>query len=145
MVVGDPLQMRNIDLPSNLKLDQTDINLSTKLKNRYVVFYENLTLKYQVLVFEYLMFYFALFSFKIFNFGERIWRFIYLYILYLRPQSYFITCIMEMLCIWNRVLTYNILFLNSEIFSLFITKVSSGIWYLLLWYAHSFILNSIFS
>ena len=40
--------MRKIDLPSNLKLDQTDINLSTKLKNLGVVFDENLTVKYQV-------------------------------------------------------------------------------------------------
>ena len=31
--VGNPLQLRNIDLPSNLKLDQTDINLSTKPRN----------------------------------------------------------------------------------------------------------------
>ena len=46
MVVGNPLQLWNIDLPSNLKLDQTDINLSTKLKNLGVVFDENLTLKY---------------------------------------------------------------------------------------------------
>ena len=48
MVVGYPLQMRNIDLPSNLKLDQTDINLSTKLRNLGAGFEENLTLKYQV-------------------------------------------------------------------------------------------------
>ena len=48
MVVGNPLQKRNIDLPSSLKLDQTDINLSTKLRNLGVVLDENLTLKYQV-------------------------------------------------------------------------------------------------
>ena len=33
MVAGNLLQMRSIDLPSNIKLDQTDINLSTKLRN----------------------------------------------------------------------------------------------------------------
>ena len=48
MVVGYPLKLRNIDLPSNLKLDQTDINLSTKLRNLGAVFDESLTLKYQV-------------------------------------------------------------------------------------------------
>ena len=48
MVVGNPLQMRNIDLPSSLKLYQTDINLSTKLRDLGGVFDENLTLKYQV-------------------------------------------------------------------------------------------------
>ena len=48
MVVGNPLQLRNIDFPSILKLDQTDINLSKKLKNLGVIFDENLTLKYQV-------------------------------------------------------------------------------------------------
>ena len=48
MVVGNPLQLRNIDLPSNLKLDQTYINLRTKLRNLGVVFDENSTLKYQV-------------------------------------------------------------------------------------------------
>ena len=48
MVIGNPLQLRNIDFPSILKLDQTDINLSSKLKNLGVVFDENLTLKYQV-------------------------------------------------------------------------------------------------
>ena len=40
--------MRNIDLPSDSKLDWTDINLSTKLRSEGVVFDENLTLKYQV-------------------------------------------------------------------------------------------------
>ena len=44
IVVGKPLQMKNIDLPSNLKLILTDINLSTKLKNLGLVFDENLTL-----------------------------------------------------------------------------------------------------
>ena len=48
MGVGNRLQMRNIDLPSNLKLHQTDINLLTKLRNLGVVFDENLTLKHQV-------------------------------------------------------------------------------------------------
>ena len=48
MVVGNLLQMRNIDLPSNLKLVQTNTNLSKKLRNLGVVFYEILTLKYQV-------------------------------------------------------------------------------------------------
>ena len=48
MVVGNRLQMRNINLPSNLKLDRTDINLSTKMRNLGVIFDENLTLKYQV-------------------------------------------------------------------------------------------------
>ena len=48
MVVGNPIQMRNIDLSLNLKLDLTDINLSTKLRNLGVAFEEILTLKYQV-------------------------------------------------------------------------------------------------
>ena len=48
MVVGNPLQMRNTDLSLNLNLDQTDLNLSTKLRNLGVVFDEYLTLKYQV-------------------------------------------------------------------------------------------------
>ena len=48
MLVGNPIQLKNSDLPSNLKLDQTDINLSTKLKNLGVVFDENLILKHQV-------------------------------------------------------------------------------------------------
>ena len=48
MVVSYPLQTRNIDLPSNLKLDQTDINLSTKRRNPGVVLMINLTLMYQV-------------------------------------------------------------------------------------------------
>ena len=48
MIVCHHLQMKNIDLSSNLKLDQTDISLATKLKNLGVVFDDNLTLKYQV-------------------------------------------------------------------------------------------------
>ena len=48
IVFGNLLQMRNIDLPSNLKPDQTDINLSTKLRNLGAVFDENLTLKYEL-------------------------------------------------------------------------------------------------
>ena len=48
MVINSPLQLRNIDLSSNLKLDQTDVNLSTKVWNLGVVFDENLTLQYQV-------------------------------------------------------------------------------------------------
>ena len=48
VVVGSPLQIRNIDLPLNLKLKQSDINLSTKLRNLGVVFYENQTLKYKI-------------------------------------------------------------------------------------------------
>ena len=48
MVVGNPLQTRNIDLLSNSKLDHTDIILSTKLRNLYVVVDDILTLKYQV-------------------------------------------------------------------------------------------------
>ena len=48
LVVCSPLQMSNIDLSSNLKLSQTDINLATKLRNLAVIFVENLTLKYQV-------------------------------------------------------------------------------------------------
>ena len=48
MVVGNPFQIRNFDFPSNSKLDRTEINLSTKLRNLCVVFDENLTLKYQV-------------------------------------------------------------------------------------------------
>ena len=48
MVVGDTLRLRNIDLSPILKLDQTDINLSTKLRNLDVVSDEILTRKYQV-------------------------------------------------------------------------------------------------
>ena len=40
--------MRNIDHLSNLKLDQSDIDLSTKLRNLGVVFDENLSLKNQI-------------------------------------------------------------------------------------------------
>ena len=47
MVAGNPFQIRNIDLPSSLKLYQPDINLSTKLRNIWAVLNENLTLKYQ--------------------------------------------------------------------------------------------------
>ena len=45
LVVGNPIHLENIDLSSKLKLDQTDINLSTKLRNLGVVFVENLTRK----------------------------------------------------------------------------------------------------
>ena len=48
MAVGNPLQMRNLDLPWILKLDQSDIFLYLKLRNPGVVFYESLTLKYQI-------------------------------------------------------------------------------------------------
>ena len=48
MVVGNPVQMRNIDFPCTLKLDQTDTNLSTKLICPGVVFDENLTPKHQI-------------------------------------------------------------------------------------------------
>ena len=48
MAVDNPLQMRNIDLPSNLKLDKTDMNRSTKLRNLGVAPDKKLTLKYQV-------------------------------------------------------------------------------------------------
>ena len=48
MVAGNPFRMRNIDLSSNSKLDQTDINLSTELRNLCVIFDEFLNLKYQV-------------------------------------------------------------------------------------------------
>ena len=48
ILVGNPLQLRNIDFPLILKLDQTDINISKKLKNLGVVFDENLTVEYQV-------------------------------------------------------------------------------------------------
>ena len=40
--------MRSIDLPANLKLDQTDKKLSTNLRNLGVPFDENLTLEYDV-------------------------------------------------------------------------------------------------
>ena len=43
-----PIQIRNINLPSNLKLDHCDTNLWTKLKNLGVVFDEKLSLKYQI-------------------------------------------------------------------------------------------------
>ena len=52
MVVSNPLQMRNIDLLSNLKLDQSDVKLSPKLKNLGVVFDESLTVKYQVVAWK---------------------------------------------------------------------------------------------
>ena len=48
MIVGNPLQIRNIDLPSSSKLDQPDISFSTKLINLGVVSEEFLTFKYQV-------------------------------------------------------------------------------------------------
>ena len=48
MEVGYPLQMRTIDLHSNLKLDQTGINLSTRLRNLFVLFDENFSLKHQI-------------------------------------------------------------------------------------------------
>ena len=47
MVVGIPLQMRNIGLPLNLILAQIVINLSSKLGNLGVVFNEKSTLRYQ--------------------------------------------------------------------------------------------------
>ena len=46
MVVGNPLQIRNINFPTNLTLDQTDTKLLTKLRNLGIVFDENFTLKY---------------------------------------------------------------------------------------------------
>ena len=48
MIVCNLLQMKNTDLPLNLKLDQSDINFSTKMRNLDVVFDEILILKYQV-------------------------------------------------------------------------------------------------
>ena len=42
MVVGKPIQMRNIYLPSNLNFNQSHIKLLTKLKNLGVVFDEKL-------------------------------------------------------------------------------------------------------
>ena len=42
MVVCNPLHMTNIDFHTNLKLDETDISLSTQLRNLCVVFDENL-------------------------------------------------------------------------------------------------------
>ena len=47
MVDGNSFPMRNIDFPSKLKLDQTDITLSSKLRHLGVVFDENLALMYQ--------------------------------------------------------------------------------------------------
>ena len=47
MVAGKPLQIRSIDFPSYSKPDQSDINLSTKLRNLCFFFYENLTPRYQ--------------------------------------------------------------------------------------------------
>ena len=48
IILSNPLKLRNIDFPSILKLNQSDFNLSTKLRNLGVVFDENLTLKHQV-------------------------------------------------------------------------------------------------
>ena len=47
MVDGNYLQIRNIDLPSNLMLDQSDISSSTNFKNVGLVFHENSALKCQ--------------------------------------------------------------------------------------------------
>ena len=48
MIVGNIQKLKDLDFPTTLLLDQTDINLSTKLKNLGVVLDENLTLKYQI-------------------------------------------------------------------------------------------------
>ena len=48
MLVGNVQKLRNLDFPSVLLLDRTDITLSSKLKNLGVIFDENLTLKHQI-------------------------------------------------------------------------------------------------
>ena len=48
MVVENPLQIWNIDVSSKLKLVQSDINLSTKLRILGVIFDVNLTQKYEI-------------------------------------------------------------------------------------------------
>ena len=48
MVVGNTQKLRNLDLPGTLLLDQTDVNLSSKLKNLGVILDQNLTLNYQI-------------------------------------------------------------------------------------------------
>ena len=48
ILYGNPLQIRNINLHSNLKLGQLDINLSTKLRNLGAVLDQILTLYYQI-------------------------------------------------------------------------------------------------
>lgn len=45
--VNNPVQVRNLDFQSKLKLDQTDFNLSTKVRSLSIVLNGNFTLKYQ--------------------------------------------------------------------------------------------------
>ena len=44
MVVGNPLHVLNLDVLSFLKIDESDFDLSTKIRNLCVVMGENLTL-----------------------------------------------------------------------------------------------------
>ena len=44
MVVGNPLQIRSLDVLSYLKIDESDFDFSTKIRNLGVVLGENLTL-----------------------------------------------------------------------------------------------------
>ena len=46
MVIGNPLQIRSIDLPSNFKVHHCDINWSTTMRNLGVDLDENSTFKY---------------------------------------------------------------------------------------------------
>ena len=48
MIVGNTQKLNNLDFPTTLLLNQTDVNLSSKLKNLGVILDENLTLKGQV-------------------------------------------------------------------------------------------------
>ena len=48
ILVVNPFQLRNIDLPSKFKLDQSDFNFSTKLRTLGNIINEYLTFKYQV-------------------------------------------------------------------------------------------------
>ena len=48
MVVGNTQKLKNLDFPTTLTLDQTDVNLSSKLKNLGVILDDGLTLKYQI-------------------------------------------------------------------------------------------------
>ena len=47
-VVHNPLQIRNIDVPSNLKLEDSDTDLASKIRNVAVILDESLTLKHQI-------------------------------------------------------------------------------------------------
>ena len=52
IIVGYPLQTKNIDLPSSLKLEQSDLKLSKKMRNLGVDLHKIFTLKYQTAAVE---------------------------------------------------------------------------------------------